>query len=143
VADSHHPVFVSLGRLVPTPELMEWAIPDNAAIEIPVQTLAHPHTQALMAKLRAAGIGMCLTWFQPDTVLPAGFDWRFVLIDARRQPTPAGSPGLSLAWGLADIDAFRQAVDGGLRRRLGLVLPARQPAGKKPRRRRTRRSCGC
>lgn len=110
---SHHPVFISLGRLVPTPELMEWAIPDNAAIEIPVQTLAHPQTQALMTKLRESGVGMCLSWFQPDTALAAGHDWRFVLIDVRRQPTPAGSPGLSLAWGLPDIDAFRQAVTAG------------------------------
>ena len=37
---THHPVFISLGRLVPTPELMDWAIPANVAIEIPVQTLA-------------------------------------------------------------------------------------------------------
>ena len=110
---THHPVFVSLGRLVPTPEIMEWAIPGNVAIEIPVQTLAHPHTQALMARLRDAGIGMCLTWFQPEVALPAGHDWRFVLIDARRHPAPTGSPGLSLAWGLADIGAFRQAVAAG------------------------------
>ena len=53
---THHPVFVSLGRLVPTPELMQWTIPDNAAIEIPAQTLAHPQTQALMAQLRGAGL---------------------------------------------------------------------------------------
>ena len=51
---THHPVFVSLGRLVPTPELLDWAIPENVAIEIPVQTLAHPHTQALIARLREA-----------------------------------------------------------------------------------------
>ena len=110
---THHPVFVSLGRLVPTPELLDWAIPENVAIEIPVQTLAHPHTQALIARLREAGTGMCLTWFQPEAALPAGHDWRFVLIDARRHPEPAGSPGLSLAWGLADIGAFRQAVAAG------------------------------
>ena len=71
---THHPVFISLGRLVPTPELMDWAIPANVAIEIPVQTLAHPHTQALMARLRDAGTGMCLTWYQPETALPAGHD---------------------------------------------------------------------
>ena len=110
---THHPVFVSLGRLVPTPELMNWTIPDNAAIEIPAQTLVHPQTQALMAQLRDAGVGMCLTWFQPGTALPAGHDWRFVLIDARRNPAPTGSPGLSLAWGLADINAFRDAVGAG------------------------------
>ena len=110
---THHPVFVSLGRLVPTPELMQWTIPDNAAIEIPAQTLAHPQTQALMAQLRDAGVGMCLTWFQPGTALPAGHDWRFVLMDARRCPTPSGAPGLSLAWGLGDIAAFRDAVGAG------------------------------
>lgn len=110
---SHHPVFLSLGRLVPTPELMSWAIPDNTAIEIPAQTLAHPQTQALMAQLQAAGIGMCLTWFQPGVALPAGADWRFVLIDARRTPAPSGSPGLSLAWGLPDVHGFRQAIGAG------------------------------
>ena len=52
---THHPVFVSLGRLVPTPELMDWKIPDNATIEIPAQTLAHPQTQALMPRLRDSG----------------------------------------------------------------------------------------
>ena len=110
---THHPVFVSLGRLVPTPELLDWAIPENVAIEIPVQTLAHPHTQALIARLREAGTGMCLTWFQPEAALPAGHDWRFVLMDARRCPTPSGAPGLSLAWGLGDIAAFRDAVGAG------------------------------
>jgi len=110
---THHPVFVSLGRLVPTPDLMAWSIPDNVAIEIPAQTLAHPQTQALMANLRDAGVGMCLTWYQPGVALPAGYDWRFVLIDARRVPTPSGSPGLSLAWGLPDIGGFRDAVGAG------------------------------
>ncbi|MFU2486610.1 EAL and HDOD domain-containing protein [Thauera sp. WH-1] len=110
---SHHPVFVSVGRLVPTPELMNWAVPDNAAIEIPAQTLAHPQTQALMARLQDAGVGMCLTWYAPGTALPAGVDWRFVLMDGRRHPTPGGAPGLSLAWGLSDINAFRQAVSAG------------------------------
>ncbi|CAM5275272.1 EAL and HDOD domain-containing protein [Thauera mechernichensis] len=110
---SHHPVFVSLGRLVPTPELLEWALPENATIEIPAQTLAHPQTQALMARLQEAGTGMCLTWFSPGTALPAGVDWRFVLMDGRRNTAPAGSPGLTMAWGLADIGAFRQAVGAG------------------------------
>jgi EAL and modified HD-GYP domain-containing signal transduction protein len=56
---------------------------------------------------------MCLTWFQPGTALPAGYDWRFVLIDSRRCMTPTGAPGLSLAWGLPDIGAFRDAVGAG------------------------------
>lgn len=110
---AHHPVFVSLGRLVPTPELLEWEVPQNAMIEIPAQALAHPQTQALLPKLQEAGISVCLPWFVPGTALPAGFDWRFVLMDARKHPSPSGSPGLTLAWGLADVNAFRSAVGAG------------------------------
>ncbi|MDR0701667.1 MAG: HDOD domain-containing protein [Azoarcus sp.] len=108
-----YPVFLSLGRLVPTPELMDWQAPSNTYIEIPAQTLGHPQTQALLPQLRAAGIGMCLTWFSAGAALPAGIDWRFVLINGRQHPSPDGSPGLSLAWGLADVPAFRQAVNAG------------------------------
>ncbi|PKO57097.1 MAG: regulator, partial [Betaproteobacteria bacterium HGW-Betaproteobacteria-19] len=90
---SHHPVFVSLGRLVPTPELMNWAAPANAMVEIPAQALAHPQTLALLPQLQAAGISMCLTWFANGTALPPNVDWRFVLMDARKQPAPTGSPG--------------------------------------------------
>ncbi len=110
---THHPVFLSLGRLVPTPELMQWQIPPNTSIEIPVQTLAHPQTQALMAQLRDAGVAMNLTWYTPGTTLPADIDWRFVLMDARRVTTPASAPGLKLAWGLSELSAFREAIGAG------------------------------
>ncbi|QDF98880.1 regulator [Azoarcus sp. DD4] len=110
---THHPVFVSLGRLVPTPELLAWEVPANAMIEIPAQALAHPQTQALLPKLREAGISLCLPWFTPGTALPADTDWRFVLMDARKHAAPTASPGLTLAWGLADVNAFRQAVAAG------------------------------
>ena len=110
---AHHTVFVSLGRLVPTPELMNWQMPDNATIEIPAQTLAHPQTQALMKQLQEAGRPMNLTWYAPDTALPAGIDWRFVLMDSRRVASPASAPGLKLAWGLTDIGGFRPAIGAG------------------------------
>jgi hypothetical protein len=110
---SHHTVFVSLGRLVPTPELLQWQAPQNAMIEIPVQALAHPQTQALLPQLREAGISTCLTWFVPGTNLPPDADWRFVLMDARKLPAPSGSPGLSLAWGLNDVNGFQTAVGAG------------------------------
>ena len=110
---THHPVFVSLGRLVPTPELMDWKIPDNATIEIPAQTLAHPQTQALMPRLRDSGVPMNLTWFTAGAALPPGIDWRFAILDVRRGMAPAGAPGLKLAWGLPDVNAFRQAVGAG------------------------------
>ncbi|HNQ75894.1 MAG TPA: regulator, partial [Pseudothauera hydrothermalis] len=110
---SRHTVFVCLGRLVPTPDLMDWRAPQNAMVEIPVQALAHPHTQALLPQLRAAGISTCLSWYTPGIALPADSQWRFVLMDARKNPAPNGAPGLSLAWGLPDVGAFQKAVSAG------------------------------
>jgi EAL and modified HD-GYP domain-containing signal transduction protein len=110
---THHTVFVCLGRLVPTPELMKWQAPSNAMVEIPAQALAHPQTQALLPQLRDAGVSMCLSWFSPGTPLPADCDWRFVLMDRRKHPTPAGSPGITLAWGLPQVGAFQEAVKTG------------------------------
>ncbi len=116
LADSwptHHTVFVCLGRLVPTPELLEWQVPANAMIEIPAPTLGHPQTQALLPQLAAAGIPVCLSWFTPGVALPADVDWRFVLMDARKHASPMGSPGLTLAWGLPEVGAFQGAVQNG------------------------------
>ncbi|THF61296.1 EAL and HDOD domain-containing protein [Pseudothauera rhizosphaerae] len=110
---TRHTVFVCLGRLVPTPDLMNWSAPQNAMVEIPVQALNHPQTQALLPQLREAGISTCLSWYAPGTALPAGAEWRFVLLDARKNAAPNGAPGLSLAWGLADLPAFQKAVAAG------------------------------
>lgn len=108
-----HQVFLSLARLIPTPELLNWTIPDNVVIEIPVQALAHPQTQALMQQLDAAGRPMNLTWYTPEIPLPAAIDWRFVLIDARRVASPAAAPGLKLAWGLSNAEAFVNTINAG------------------------------
>ncbi|HRP74778.1 MAG TPA: HDOD domain-containing protein [Rhodocyclaceae bacterium] len=110
---THHTVFVSLARLVPTPELMNWEVPANAMIEIPAQALAHAQTRALLPQLKDAGISTCLSWFSPGVELPLDADWRFVLMDVRKHPTPAGSPGIPLAWSLTDIEAFQNAVKAG------------------------------
>lgn len=110
---TRHTAFLSLGKLVPTPDLMKWAVPQNTLIEIPAPTLAHPQTQALLPLLKEAGISLCLSWYTPGIALPEGTDWRFVILDGRRTADPAGAPGLSLAWGLADGEAFQQAVQQG------------------------------
>lgn len=110
---TRHTVFVSLARLVPTPELMNWQAPSNTLVEIPAQALAHAPTRALLPRLGAAGVSTCLAWFSPGIALPPEADWRFVLMDARRHPTPSGSPGIALAWGLANVGAFQEAVKAG------------------------------
>lgn len=106
-------VFLSLGRLVPTPELMNWTFPPNVMVEIPAQTLAHPLTGELMAGLRDAGVSMCLAWHTPESGDDMRADWRFVLADARKHPSPSSANGLALAWGLADPKAFDQAITQG------------------------------
>lgn len=108
-----HPVFISLYRLVPTPDLLEWKAPANAMVEIPSQAIAHPLTLSLIPRLQEAGISLNLTWYQPDTVVPPNVPWRFVIIDAKRQPLPADPPGLAIAWGLADVPEFRDAIGQG------------------------------
>ena len=108
-----HPVFVSLARLIPTPDLLAWKVPENTLLEIPVQALSHPQTQALLPALQEAGTSVCLTWYVPGSALPAGIDWRFVLMDAPRQAAPGDAPGLPMAWGLSDVGAFRDAVAAG------------------------------
>jgi len=108
-----YPVFLSLGRLVPSPDLMNWQIPPNVHVEIPAQTLKHPWTQALLPQLQQAGVGICLTWYTQDVALPPDVNWRFILIDGRKYPAPGSAPGLSLAWGLPNVAAFRQAIVNG------------------------------
>ena len=108
-----HPVFISLYRLVPTPDLLEWKAPANAMVEIPSQAIAHPLTLSLIPRLQEAGISLNLTWYQPDTVAPPGVPWRFVIIDAKRQSLPLNPPGLAIAWGLGDVPEFRDAVAQG------------------------------
>lgn len=110
---SRHTVFVSLARLVPTPDILAWQIASNTMIEIPAQALAHAKTRQLLPQLNDAGISTCLSWYSPGIEMPLDADWRFVLMDARKHPTPVGSPGIALAWGLADLDAFQGAVRNG------------------------------
>ena len=109
----HHSVFLSLGKLVPTVDLLEWTMPDNLMVEIPAPTLGHPKTQELLAQLKAAGVSTCLSWYTADTALPAEAEWRFVIMDQRKAAGPVHCPGLSLAWGLKDTPAFDDAIARG------------------------------
>ncbi|MGC3963232.1 MAG: HDOD domain-containing protein [Rhodocyclaceae bacterium] len=119
---SEHMVFLSLGKLVPTPELLTWQVPPNTMVEIPAQTLQHPHTQALLSQLNAAGVPLGLAWYQPGVQWPDGVDCRFSLADARRVPSPTGAPGLVLAWGLGDLTSFAPAVSAGYAGAVGMFF---------------------
>lgn len=109
----HYPVFVSLARLVPTPDLMDWQAPHNAMVEIPAQAINHPRTLELLEQLRSANVQTCLAWHAPDTLIPPNTDWRFAISDARKHPAPGNPPGVPLAWGLNDLAAFQGAIQQG------------------------------
>jgi hypothetical protein len=108
-----HTVLVSLGRLVPTVDLLGWQPPEGTLIEIPAQALQYTQTQELIARLNEAGIPLAVSWYQPGAAWPEGVDCRFALADINKVPNPAGAPGVALAWGLADVPAFQQAISQG------------------------------
>jgi hypothetical protein len=108
-----HPVFVSLGRLVPTPELLAWPLPENTLIEIPAPALQYPQIQELIRRFNEAGTPLALSWFQPGVAWPDDIDCRFTLADVNKVASPQGTPGLPLAWGLPDAPAFTRAVAQG------------------------------
>lgn len=127
---TQYPVFVSLARLVPTPDLMDWQAPANAMVEIPAQAINHPRTLELLGTLQGAGVQTCLAWYSPDVAAPSGTDWRFVISDARKHATPGNPPGVPLAWGLSDLAAFQTAVQQGYEGASGWFFLRGHPAPK-------------
>lgn len=128
-----HTVFVSLGRLVPTPDLLNWQPPEGTLIEVPAQALQYPQIQELIGKLNEAGVPLAVSWFQPGVSWPEGIDCRFALTDINKVPAPIGAPGVALAWGLSDVPAFDRAIAQGYSGAAGWfflrgVTPAKQLA---------------
>lgn len=108
-----HTVFVSLGKLVPTAELLEWQAPQNTLVEIPAPALQYPQTQELIQQLTSSGMPLAMSWYQPGAQWPAGIDCRFVMADANKLASPSGAPGLAMAWGLKDLAGFDGAIQRG------------------------------
>ena len=108
-----HNVLVGIKGAAPDESLLEWQPPANAMLELPAPLFATPAGQDLAAKLDAAGMALCLDDFDPFMALPATPRFRFVLADARRHPHMARAPGVPLAKGLADHEAFADAIDDG------------------------------
>lgn len=108
-----HPVFISFARLIPTAELLDWPRPESTLIEIPAPALHYPQIQELIQRLNESATPLALSWFQPGTRWPDGIDCRFSLADVRKLASPQGTPGLPLAWGLADVPAFKAAIAQG------------------------------
>lgn len=104
-------VFLGLGGAVPDAGLLDWQIPQNAMIEIPLGALEDAATLDLMRQLGAAGVPMCLDGFRPGAAMPPGTPFRFVLADAAA--TVQGAPGLLLAKGVVDNAQFDTCLQKG------------------------------
>jgi EAL and modified HD-GYP domain-containing signal transduction protein len=106
-------VTVNIQGAEPDAALLGWHPPENALLEFPAPLFATPAGQALAAQLDAAGTALCLADYAPDMTLPAAPKFHFALADARMHPQMAHAPATPLATGLADHEAFAEAIDGG------------------------------
>ena len=106
-------VFVALVGCLPDKDLLAWHPPENAFLEIPAAGLAAPATQELVAELGAAGQPLCLSGYVPGMTLPADAPFRFLLAHGLSDKQLRDAPGLTLATGLANLAAFRQATEAG------------------------------
>lgn len=106
-------VFVGLDDCVPTVDLLAWQPPLNVMLEISATRLQDADTQALMSDLICRQIPLCLDDYEIGMTLPAHASFRFLLADASRQPDMSHAPGSPLAKGLADSEAFNEAIAHG------------------------------
>ncbi len=120
-------VMVTLAGCLPTPELLAWAPPANAMIEIPAAALELPATLELVARLHAAGVALSLAGYAGHTPLPA-VPFRFLLVDFAAQPNFADPPALPLAQHLADLPAFERAIASGYAGAAGWFFLHGQPS---------------
>lgn len=106
-------VFLGLGDLAPDETLLEWELPENTLLELPAAAFASPGTADLARALTARGLGLCLTGYRGDIVLPPDLRFRFVLADANEETWPPSLEGVAIACGLADSAAFENATMAG------------------------------
>ena len=108
-----HSVMVALAGTEPDEALLEWRPPANTLLEFPAPLFATAAGQALAGRLDAGGTPMCLGDYDPDVALPVMPRFQFALADARRFPHMPRAPAIPLAQGLADHEAFGDAIDNG------------------------------
>jgi hypothetical protein len=126
-----HGVFVGLAGLVPDAGLLAWNAPENILLEIPAAALAQAEALPFIAALVGDGVPLCLDGYVPGMPLPPATPFRFLLADSRRHPKMPKSPGTALAKGLADVDAFSDALFEGYDGAAGWFFLHGRPAGDK------------
>lgn len=106
-------VFVSFVDPAMADTLLYWQPPLNVMLEIRADRLGDAATSALIADVVGRQIPLCLDDYNPGLPLPLKPGFRFLLSDAGTQPDMSEAPASPLAKGLADSDAFTEAIAHG------------------------------
>ena len=125
-------VFVSFVDPAMADTLLYWQPPMNVMLEIKADNLNDAATAALIADVVGRQIPLCLDDYQPGLPLPLRPSFRFLLADANVQSDMSEAPASALAKGLADSDAFTEAIAHGYAGAVGwfFLQAPREPSAK-------------
>lgn len=90
-----------------------WQPPMNVMLEIKSGSLNDAATITLLTDLVGRQIPLCLDDYDTALPLPLKPSFRFLLADAQAQPDMTRAPASALAKGLADSEAFAEAIANG------------------------------
>jgi EAL and modified HD-GYP domain-containing signal transduction protein len=125
-------VFVSFADPAMTDALLYWQPPLNVMLEIKAGRLNDAATATLIADVVGRQIPLCLDDYTRDLPLPLKPSFRFLLADAKVEPDMSQAPASALAKGLADSDAFTEAIAHGYAGAVGwfFLHTPREPSAK-------------
>ena len=125
-------VFVSFADPAMADTLLYWQPPLNVMLELKAGRLADAATAALISDVVNRQIPLCMDDYEPGMPLPLKPSFRFLLSDASAQPDMREAPASPLAKGLADSDAFTEAIQNGYAGAVGwfFLKASREPSAK-------------
>jgi EAL and modified HD-GYP domain-containing signal transduction protein len=109
-----------------------WQPPLNVMLEIKAGNLNDAATAVLISDVVGRQIPLCLDDYEPSIPLPLKPSFRFLLSDANAQPEMSQAPASPLAKGLADSEAFAEAISHGYAGAVGwfFLNTPREPSAK-------------
>jgi c-di-GMP-related signal transduction protein len=125
-------IFVGFSDPAATASLLYWQPPLNVMMEIKADCLGDAKTIELMTDLVGRQIPLCLDDYEPGIPLPLKPSFRFLLADANTQVDMSQAPASPLAKGLADSEAFNEAIKNGYAGAAGwfFLQTPREPSAK-------------
>ena len=115
-------VFVSFVDPAMADTLLYWQPPLNVMLEVKAGRLNDAATAALISDVVGRQIPLCLDDYDPGVPLPLKPSFRFLLADANTEPDMSQAPASPLAKGLADSEAFTEAIAHGYAGAVGWLV---------------------